>query len=484
MMRRHRGFVRPATYVAAIGIAAPLLAAAGSSASTAAPAGLPLGLKPAQVNVTNDQTYRYGEPEIAANPKNPDNLVYVATKFGYTYPCQAANPSPCQLVSTEFGPEPSGLINNVPGFSPNSMFVSFDGGKRWRGVTVPAFPPGKPLPDSDIAETADPTIVAAPDGTFYFAEDAINFGNLPTSIIQDGAILVSKSTDGGLTWSTPTLTGTSVDRPFITADLSTGTIYSASSGLLGPDSTGDPNATPGTVFDRRLVASADGLHWTSPQGFGGGGIGASFSAAHGLLATAFRATTSAQCGGAASCIVFQTTRNAGATWSQHPLPNSSDSSDFPVVAADPARPGHFTVAYLNAATTQFEVDQTFDAGNTWSSQPTVVTDDATAAHWHPWMAYSPQGVLGLMWQNNPPGTGQPYGVFAAISYDGGAHFSQPLQVGSSPAPQPGAFGNLGDDFSYIVVDHDNVYVCWAGWQPGERQGFLTTAKLQAFTFSH
>jgi hypothetical protein len=152
------------------------------------------------------------------------------------------------------------------------------------------------------------------------------------------------------------------------------------------------------------------------------------------------------------------------------------------VAADPARPGHFTVAYLNAATMQFEVYKTFDAGNTWSSQPTVVTDDATLPHWHPWMAYSRHGVLGLMWQNNPPGTGQPYGVFAAISYDGGAHFSQPLQVGSSPAPQSGEFGNLGDDFSSITLSNDKVYVGWAGWQPGERQGFLATVKLQAFRF--
>ncbi len=329
-------------------------------------------------------------------------------------------------------------------------------------------------------------MTAGPDGTFYFAEDAIDFANLPTTIVRDGAILVSKSTDGGLTWSTPTLTGTSVDRPFITVDPNTGKVYEASSGPPGPNSSGDPSAMPGTGFDRYLVSSTDGVHWSSPKPFGGAGIGASFTAAHGVLAAVIHSASTAVCGGAApaSCIVFQTTTDAGATWSRHVLPSSSDSSDFPLVAADPQRPGHFTVAFLNAATTQFRVVKTRDGGNTWSSKPAIVTDDPATKKWHPWMAYSREGVLGVMWQNNPPGTGQPYSVFAAISYDGGARFSLPLQVGSSPAPQPGEFGNSGDDFSFISISRHDVFVAWAGWQPVERQGFLTAIKLRAFRFDH
>ncbi len=307
--------------------------------------------------------------------------------------------------------------------------------------------------------------------------------------LEPQAVLVDRADvdrPGGRTWSTPTLTGTAVDRPFLTTALSTGQIYEASSGPPGPNSSGDPNAAPGTGFDRYLVESTDGVHWSSPEPFGGAGLGAFFSAAHGVLATAITSTSPAVCGGVApvSCVVFQTTTDAGASWSRHVLPGSADNSDSPLVAADPRRPGHFTVAFLNAASTKFQVFQTRDSGNTWSSRPTIVTDDPAQKHRHPWLAYSLQGVLGLMWQNNPPGTGQPYGVFAAISYDGGTHFSLPLQVGSSPAPQPGEFGNSGDDFSFINIHGDDVFVAWAGWQPVERQGFLTTVKLQAFRFGH
>jgi hypothetical protein len=41
---------------------------AASGASTKPAAGLPPGLQPTQVNVTNDPNQRYGEPEVAVNP--------------------------------------------------------------------------------------------------------------------------------------------------------------------------------------------------------------------------------------------------------------------------------------------------------------------------------------------------------------------------------------------------------------------------------
>src|SRR5260370_21062984 len=140
----------------------------------------PAGLTPRPIDVTSDGTYRYGEPEIAVDPENPSNLVYVATKLGYTYPCQAANPSPCQLVSTVFGPQPSGLINDVPGFSPNGIFVSFNRGFTWRSVTVPTLPPPCPSPSmctdpTGFLQGGDPEITAGPHGTFYFAPHALPF---------------------------------------------------------------------------------------------------------------------------------------------------------------------------------------------------------------------------------------------------------------------------------------------------------------------
>jgi hypothetical protein len=171
-----------------------------------------------------------------------------------------------------------------------------------------------------------------------------------------------------------------------------------------------------------------------------------------------------------------------------------------MVAADPTKAGHFAVAVpVNGH--EFDVYQTPDAGKTWSA-PTIVTEDATKDHFHPWMDYSPKGVLGIMWRTRQPAPGQapppppatgmgfpsapstPYNVWAAVSKDGGTAFSKPLKVSSadSPAPPAGAFANAGDDYSSIALYGDYVYVTWADWRSGGRAMHFSDNKLQDFKF--
>jgi hypothetical protein len=460
-------------------------------------------LQPDVVNATADPLYIYGEPEVAVNPRNPNNLVYVATKIGDTPTCiMSGNPN-CQTIPTLFGPQPAGLINNVldfptsAGFSPNGINVSFDRGRTWKSVTVPTIPP--PFPDTGPLMGGDPAITVTPNGTFVFSEDVVNFTTaLPTpppsgSIARDAGIAVSVSTDGGQTWSTPVLSGTAADRDFMTVDASTGTIYLESgAGQLGTGSTLNPNAPNTGPAGRFVVASNDGVHWTTPQFLGAGISGPYISAANGVFATGGGSATPTLCGGAPACELFQTTTNAGMTWSQHVIPNSSDSSDGLLVAADPTTPGHFTVGYLNKLNTRLVVWQTRDYGNTWSG-PTAVSDDSsfTKVLWKPWIAYSADGTLGLMWRtwHGSPNT-SPYSVSAAISDDGGASFTTPLQVsdGNSAAPYPGLppIRTFGDDFSFITFSKQAAFVAWADWRTNDpqgnpaRQGFISIIKLQAF----
>jgi len=77
---------------------------------------------------------------------------------------------------------------------------------------------------------------------------------LPTTIVDQGGIVVSKSTDGGLTWSDPVLAGTPLDRPKLTADLSAGVIYGSSTGTLGRLFTGDPTTVGRSLKRPRLLA--------------------------------------------------------------------------------------------------------------------------------------------------------------------------------------------------------------------------------------
>jgi hypothetical protein len=249
----------------------------------------------------------------------------------------------------------------------------------------------------------------------------------PVHGLVDGGIAVSKSIDGGRTWSTPTLTGTGVDRPWMTSDLSTGTIYEASSGTIDSSmSTGDPllpAAAAGIPADRYVVSSPDGEQWTPPEPLGGGGFsgagGSTISAANGVLAAGFNVTQSprndAACqyflsdpAATSPCTIFETSTDSGAHWTRHSLPGLANATGSILVAADPAAAGTYTVAATDPTTTKYEVYVTHDSGVDWSG-PSVVTDDGSAAScpplsasackFKPWINYSPDGVLGLAWRS-------------------------------------------------------------------------------------
>jgi photosystem II stability/assembly factor-like uncharacterized protein len=467
-----------------VAIFAPAMVPAGAAT-------LPPGVTETQV--TGDLTHLWGEPEIAVNPKNPDNLVYVVLGNGFTKECQervSTDPnSSCEVVKTATGELALGLMDNRTDYSHVSFYVSFDRGKTWKKSTdipgqIPVFPPSS----KDQGISADPMIAAGPDGTFYAAWDAAHMANLPNTISDYGGITTSKSTDGGRTWSEPVFAGTANDRPFMQVDQSTGLLYEASTGPVpGPTASGDPNTTPG-VNDRYLVSSKDGIHWTKPQPFGGGGL--QIASAHGLLAAAFKTNerSNGLCGGApAPCTIFQTTKDAGATWERHvvPVANSYDGrlSIRVMVAADPSKVGHFAVAMFTESDTKITVYQTHDAGKTWNA-PASVTDDAGKTHYHGWMAYSPKGVLGLMWKtrNAAPGAQAPasINVFATISRDGGTTFAPPLRINSTEYPAPGANPRAsgGDDFSYVSMGPDELFVAYA--TTGNRIGMFADVKFTAF----
>jgi hypothetical protein len=81
-------------------------------------------------------------------------------------------------------------------------------------------------------------------------------------------------------------------------------------------------------------------------------------------------------------------------------------------------------------------------------------------------------------------------VSAAISDNGGASFSTPLQVsnGNSAAPYPGLplMRTFADDYSFITLSKQAAFVAWADWRTNDPQGnparqdLISIIKLQAF----
>jgi hypothetical protein len=133
------------------------------------------------------------EPSIAVNPRDPDNLVAVWQQDRFAVD--------------------GGALSNV-------VAASRDGGRTWRRALVPGISRCTGGADE---RTSDPWVSIGPDGVAYLA--SLTFTDYPllaaAGLAGPTNQLVSRSLDGGVSWSKPTTVvanGAYNDREAITAD--------------------------------------------------------------------------------------------------------------------------------------------------------------------------------------------------------------------------------------------------------------------------
>jgi hypothetical protein len=521
--------------IAAATITAPLLGSTVSSADGAPPIGpgmshiaaAPVAQPPGalEVDVMNEAV-RGGEPELAINPTDPQNLLLGHTVVANNY----ANDS-----------FQAGFSTNVHG----GLQSSSDGGQTWTPDQAPPFTVtegpdpflefiGHPGATGFTSKNmgGDPVEASGPDGSLYAGgvvvgpvitsgpiayDDEDQGGNTLGFEVDQGAIAVARSTDGGKTFGPtstvlsdqellgmvqrgmhPSLGGFGVnpfDRPWISVDQSNGDVYISTTAhperyvavshdhasTWGPVEALDCDPAPTATTTDAVTCGA------YPESGGG-----SIAAALGVLGAGYIA--GAAPGHSCPCAVFETSTDAGAHWSRHVVAdNLPDGSDI-FIAADSFNQGHFAVLVLPGHSVPaglaglsagrnvpqgVAVVTTADSGNTWSF-PWLLGDEA-AAHItnRPWISYTsvkdgsgPTGVLAVLWRNayppyNPgsvlvPGT---QNVFVAVSADNGATFGAPVQLNSAASPPPDPKQFAEDDVSWVVVTTQYVYGAWGDWRP-------------------
>jgi hypothetical protein len=310
------------------------------------------------------------EPRLAVDPTNPNHLVGVWQQDRW---------------STALAQ------GNVAG-------VSFDGGQSWSEVVIPGLTTAS---GGSFPRASDPWVSFGPNGALFVSSLVAKVDNQGNT--QKSGIAVSNSTDGGLTWSPPTLlsqTNSSAvfnDKESITADPhNPNLVYT----VWDQPNSNFPGAGPAaqTFFSR---STDGGQTWSAPQ------------------------------------VIFQSPGNDTSVGHQIVvLPNGTLVDSFVEF--------HFDTS-TNTSSFFLEALRSSDGGLTWS-QPVVAAqempfgpfdpfngDRVRSADVLPEVAADPSsGNLYAVWQDSRF-SGMYDSVAFSMSSDGGLTWSSPIAINQTPA---------------------------------------------------
>ncbi|MDG0973632.1 MAG: T9SS type A sorting domain-containing protein [Crocinitomicaceae bacterium] len=386
-----------------------------------------------------------GEPYIVMNPQNSQHLVVAWMGF-------------------QFGQKV--VIRTT---------TSFDGGATWSPISN--------LPH--IASTngsADPSVPIDNLGNVYVCY--IDYDN---ESFLNGAIVVAKSTDGGLTWGVPVEAinisqcpnQLCVDRPWMVVDnsgtSSDGTIYVTSMNA------GQPSLVTPPYHPYLSVSTDQGASFSSPRfldtlNFQAGSIidkpmptpavGAdgrflavypSYELSQSVFAQAFLASSS----------------DLGITLNhqlvaQSPQGFSENSTKKgPLLVASKVNAAHYayvTLAEINGDLDVF-ITETLDAGMTWGTLQRVNDDPVGNGVLQDlvWADFNEQDDLVVCWRdrrNDGAGFSVDSDIYSAVKFADSLQFSENFAVTDITITHDPMLENSGNDFMSVVFSYDTIHAVW------------------------
>ena len=401
-----------------------------------------------EANITNEINGQDGEPSIAVNPLDPDNIIV-------TY-MQTGGAGGALIYEQRTPRVRDEVIQTVQSCR---YVVTHDGGRTWRMKHVPTT-------DLVMPNCSDTYVLFDTKGVAYIM--AGNY-NLAFAVLDE--VRVISSVDGGETWSEPGIAvrNTSnpganplkdivdgkikefIDRYWLAIDDSTGTMYITAVQTWLP-----PVGTAARIGP--IVVSHDGGRTWSDQT-----LAAPVGSPH--LGAAFGEVAVAYVDPGSSNVVFAISSDEAQTFHRITTPIESDAS--PQVVADPTRQGRFALMTMKG--TDIVSSITNDSGATWSAG-TVISQFGANTRFKPWISYSRNGVLGAGWRTRY--ADERYDFWAAVSMDGGVTWEPAKRLSTEfSAPQHPIWVG-GDDTSDVQFGPDDtLYASWGDWRTGDLEIF-------------
>ncbi len=352
-------------------------------------------------------------------------------------------------------------------------YSSRDGGATWTDGVM-AF--------QKYSNQGDPTAAVCGDGT-------IVFGYLDyVGAYQSDRLVVTRSTDGGLTWLTPgvvqdTAGNPFADKPYIACAPAGGTygnrVYISWTQF----------ALTGSSPIRTAFSTDYGATWTGAKNVSGGGVQGSVPVAgtNGLAYVFWYA------GGT---IAFVKSTNGGGTWSTAAAAASINAvgdrnfrrNSFPTAAIDRTSGTYANNVYVAWADSRngdpdIYFARSTNGGTNWSA-PLRVNDDAVGNgrdQFFPWMAVDENGLVHLMWLDMREDAGNAYyHVYVATSHDGGQTFDESRKV--TDVASNGALTGFLGDYSGLGAGGGKIVPLWSDLRAGtgEEDAYLDVVKAYAY----
>jgi hypothetical protein len=353
--------------------------------------------------------------------------------------------------------------------------TSFDAGQTWSVTTdIPHVVSGN--------QSADPSLKFDNNGNLFLC--FIDYKPSPTS----GAVYATKSTDGGLSWGSPTevINVNSdpgkypVDRPWMDIDnsggVNDGNIYITT---MNPSVFGPVSPPYNPYFIRSIDGGAsfepwrylDTTNWLAgnliPQPMPTNAV-----SSNGILYSVYPSYVPSQ--GLFAQYILATSINGGGNFS-HSTVFTSNSGISDTLAkkgyllkTNPANNNHLAFFYIDITYDELDVfmRESLNGGSTWSS-PIKINDDPTSNNRIQdlvWADFDNDGDLIVTWRDRRNAADSTYMVsseiYGAVRWKDSTNFSSNFPITDSSISYNTVLENNGNDFMCVNMVNDSIYVVW------------------------